>query len=285
MNYRVILLTAVCIISSFQGFSQIEPDYLEDFKVKPKSFTVEEVKQKKAKDGSIEIQKITRYELELDYSRIKSQVVYDTVNGIVYNQRVSYAYLDDADQNLGQVKRVDFDGNDVFQIDYQWDANGLWLQKETHQNNTGDVVKTIVYSIGACEAQEMQDLTDDEAYHCETREITNTFITFKTIKAYGEYGISRELSYKDSSTIDAVIDYSYDDSGRIIQEIRRSASGRETVSTYSYNEQGDVIAYKKGRVSFTYEYTYDDKGNWIIKIERPRVGSVERVFTRTFVYR
>ena len=280
----IAMLVLLFLLFTGSGKAQLDSSYLEDIKKSPKSFTLEIVEQKRT-ENTVEIRKITRYELELNYSLISSQVVYDTMSGVAYNKKVSYTYSDDIDKNLTSIRIDNFNDELVSQTNYEWDSRALLLTKESHIDQNGSVVKTISYALGECETTLLTDLDTKDVSYCETTITKNNYKEYKTIEAYGMWGIVYKWSFKDLDTLSYRVDYFYDEEGRLKKEIKTTASGRKVASVYTYNEQGDISRYTSGYVAFTYDYTYDEKGNWLTKTEVPKNGSIERLFKRSFVYR
>jgi len=104
----------------------------------------------------------------------------------------------------------------------------------------------------------------------------------------------------------ATREYEYDQRGRVV-ELRSTMSGlSETLQTYSYDEHDNIVEehYEEatrevglgrgGRLNTSnettsetwnrHEYTYDDRGNWIEKVNLQRASS-EREFRRTSIQR
>ena len=275
----LIVLSITC-----SGHAQLDNSYIETFKKKPKSFSLDIIEQKR-KGNSLEVRKITRYELQLDYSLIKSQTVYDTMSGDAYNKRVNYTYSDDMDNNLLAMTITNFKDEPVSKVNYEWDSRGLLLTKEVHLNDMGTAVKTITYKLSGCDSLGLEDANNSEFSNCETAITQNNYKAFKKITAFGIDGILQEWSYKDMETLSYSTAYFYNDKGQKIKEIKTTASGREVTSIFEYNEQGDMTLYKAGYVEFAYDYTYDTNGNWITKNETPKNGSIERLYKRVLVYR
>ncbi len=91
-----------------------------------------------------------------------------------------------------------------------------------------------------------------------------------------EYMVSEE---PDNTPTTFYIKYKYDDQNRLIEVIETkpdSKDNRQFINKYQYNDKGDVIYhYSKNDFHFkgsrevtkTYQYEYDQKNNWIKRVE------------------
>lgn len=92
---------------------------------------------------------------------------------------------------------------------------------------------------------------------------------------YDENGNLLEIKgFEEDGTLSFVNAYEYDSQNRVTLEIRRAPyENIQYKNFYTYNDRGEVIEElmydERGRLSFFshYEFSYDDKGNWIQKIE------------------
>ena len=279
-------LLGVFLFGSFLAQAQLSPDYPEkNFHKKPKSFSLDIMEQKK-EGGEFVTTKHKRYEIDVAKYRWRTQRVYDTIYNIPYNKEVTYAYEGFADKLLVEMTTKDMEGNLKEKEVNTYDDRALLLIKKELFNDRNELVATTTYNFGDCkEAAYTEGLPSGIVYTCE--EITTNkpnIGTTKQVLVNNMTGVVKEMNYGWDGKLSSTFFYEYDENGKLSKESKTVASGHGYETTYTYNDKGDKLHTKASFVEFFYEYTYDEKGNWIEMIETSKVPNKRTVFKRTLQY-
>ena len=190
-----------------------------------------------------------------------------------------------------------------FRIEYKYNRRNNLLTKSTFNqkgeleekvnytyNKKGQRIKKRYYdSVG--ENEGIEEISyDEDGRMLEIKQYWNGAFDWKQVFEYKKESTKPfyRKEYDNEGKLDKKVTISYDDLGRVIKEsIYFPVSKSRDVNTMKYNERGDQVIFKIKRkrktvVNQKFKYEYDDKGNWIKKIEYekhiPKYVTVRKVF-------
>ena len=136
---------------------------------------------------------------------------------------------------------------------FKYDEDGHLLKLSIY-NDKGDISRTYIY-----EYNSDNKLAVRKQYGVDNR--LSVEIAYK----YDEKGFLVEADYRNETK--DVYSYNNEKINKISHDVSRGEDGNlYPLSISTYNQYGDCVEWKAffdGSGTYSYQYTYDDKGNWI----------------------
>jgi len=276
-------ITLLFILFSLIVTAQLTQKDIGKFEIEEGTYQLEVLTQK-LEGNQYVTTKNKRYVVTIFEFAIESQKIHDNIDG---NMKIDYLY--DENSVLRRMKYSDFDDNLKKEVEYLYNQEGNLLFEKTF-DESGDEVVEITHYYDNCKPEYINDLLDDsnsenpeEVFNCETittiKKISN--YTTSVVNVYKEgFGKIKKIDLEGGkdSPISRFYIYRKDDNGNALSVDMTKGNRVRRYKTSKYNEKGDVIHMKSGFVEFFYTYKYDDKGNWIEKIETSKVKGKRRVY-------
>lgn len=163
------------------------------------------------------------------------------------------------------------DGSLVYIISYKYDEKG-YLTEKHEQNSDGTVASKSTYQF-------------DDSGHLKVMNRYNFggALTSKTSYKYDNKGnMIEQNTFKPDGSLSSWSTRKYDDRGNEVERIWYRADGSilSKPAIWKYNDQGDII---EGSGGYTYQFEYDEKGNWI-KRTALKNGKPEVITDRVILY-
>ena len=198
-------------------------------------------------------------------SQYKTKYVYDSQNNLIQN----YIYDSYGDLDKKIIYKNDNKGNKIEELIY--DENDSLIKKYTYVYDLrGNLKKEFEYNPQGLKSK-------------------------KTYKYDLKGNLKKEKFYRSNGELDGKYIYKYDSQGKVIAKYWFTTKVWLTLkltykNTYKYNSQGDLIEeilYKNdGSIENkrSYEYEYDNQGNWIRAIEYDTKEKPQYIIIRKIEY-
>lgn len=172
-----------------------------------------------------------------------------------------YTYKYDEQNMLSEYEYRDYGLNKCY---YDFDLKLIEVHDFNSKGKLTDKFKFKYNSEGKIECEEKSD---------------DRGIVYRKLYYYVTNNSTRIETRAGNGTKTSEILIEYDENGNIIKEEKVGAFNRGTVTTYQYNEHKDITV--KDNYTY-YKYHYDEKGNWIKKIEHRKQWLLQRIFNLSF---
>lgn len=187
-----------------------------------------------------------------DFELIYRDITYFDADG-TYNFSMQYQY-DDFGNEIERVYTYDDRESDTYKTEYVYDQNGNAIKKIEYDSD-GDISRIYTYEYDLA-----NNLTIYNQYNQYER------LQGSTRHTYDEKGNKIQTVETDNEgTESRRIEFCYDESGRVIEELTTTVFGVDGRS-YEYDDKGQLVhEYLSidGRVFSYYEYQYDTEGNML----------------------
>lgn len=245
--------------------------------------------------GNVKSIRTTGYEATEKFGEIREgDVLYDTDlntlmkfnnNGFIteitnYNRSGNISQksvcIFDEDGKLTKINKYDEYGDEIQRTVYTYNENKK-VTKIVDYDKSGKIICTNKYELEGDKVTKHQFISEYSKGNYDMNEYKgNTLVKSveydKNGKPTGEYKEFENEKIKKIVQKDYTVIFTYNDKG-----LCTSVDNGQLISTNSYSvEKGE---------SYTYDYEYDDKGNWVRKIERKKDSQIAtRIFVREIEY-
>jgi hypothetical protein len=223
--------------------------------------------------------------------KIENDWTVENLKGKVYSYK-EFSY--EAIERLGNVEKgehkrkyawgndidVTFDekGNEIMRFYYTVEGSFDWKHIYKYDEQGNKIERDCYKSDGSFDWKDIYK-NDERGNRIEVNQVSaDSSLEYKFTFEYDEKGNMVEENWYvsgDISNYEYKITYEYDEKGNMIESNRWNFNGNLTRTTLKYDEKGNKIE-ENSHYSYddtssdkhtTYQYEYDDKNNWIEKIE------------------
>lgn len=189
------------------------------------------------------------------------------------SQKSVYVY--DGDDKVTKINTYDGDGDEISRTVYTYNNNKK-VTKIVDYDKSGKINYTQKYEWDGDKVTKTQFISEYKEYYWMDEYNGNTLVKSvvydKNCKPTGEYWEYENEKPKKIVTKDFTVSLTFNNKG-----LCTSIVNGQLINTNSY-------CWTNGE-SYTYDYEYDDKGNWIKKIERKKDSQkATRIFVREIEY-
>lgn len=288
MNLKVKFFLLIGLLVYTQTKGQEINNNLSDLKLYGKVKSISSLSYKLWEDDNgIQSRELAFTNTDGEEGYFSKSLEFNTLGNIVEEVR----YKADGSLDSKKTYKYDEDANVLEMQDFQWNGK-LFSSYNYYYNDQGNKILQVrlspereIYSINICQHNDQGHIVEERGYNGDG------LVLYTSKYHYNNNGILYEiLVFNESNTLTSKQELTYDNDGNLISLIKYASDGSiSSKGIREYNHLGNKTKedlYMMGEWLFkmTFRYEYDDKNNWIRRIEYNQQNHPSYLIEREITY-